>query len=103
MTCCTKGAPQPLWGMTIEGGYLSPPSVRCSEVRVLDFDRPTSRHSLRPQRIDGSARHEWIVINQREDVVLALNKRRATLYPVATVVVCDFAELPNGGAMDVAA
>ena len=27
------------WVMTIEGGRLSPSSVRCSEVRALDFDR----------------------------------------------------------------
>ena len=26
--------------MTIESGHLSPPSVRSSEARALDFDRP---------------------------------------------------------------
>jgi hypothetical protein len=29
------------WWTTIQSGHLSPPTIRCSEARALDFDRPS--------------------------------------------------------------
>src|SRR5882724_9536637 len=98
--------------MTIEGGHLLPRvsvALRC-EPPILTVAQCTltSRDSLWPQRIDGSARRwlarwEGIAFHQRDGAVIAFHKCRAALHPVTAVVVCDLAELPNGGAMDVAA
>src|SRR5207244_12833763 len=51
----------------------------------------------------GVSRREWIIVDQRDAAVVALNKRRATLHPITTVVICHLAKFPNGRAMDMAA